>query len=64
MPVSAAAIPFQRFFEEQAPSVARFLTGMLGHHDAEECLQETFIAALGAYDRFDGRHPRAWVPGP
>ena len=61
MPVSATPVPFQRFFEEQAPSVARFLTGMLGHHDAEECLQETFIAALGAYDRFDGRHPRAWV---
>ena len=34
---------------------------MLGHHEAEECLQETFIAALRAYDRFDGEDPRAWV---
>lgn len=34
---------------------------MVGHHDAEDCFQETFIAALGAYDRMDGTHPRAWV---
>ena len=38
-----------------------FLRTMVGHHDAEDCFQETFIAALRAYDRMDGRHPRAWV---
>lgn len=53
--------PFQLFFREQAPAVAAFLRGLLGPDDAEECLQETFIAALGAYDRFDGANPRAWV---
>jgi RNA polymerase sigma factor (sigma-70 family) len=54
-------IPYPRFYSEQAPSVARFLTGMLGPDDAEECLQETFLAALRAFDRFDGRNPRAWI---
>lgn len=34
---------------------------MVGHHDAEDCFQETFIAAMRAYDHMDGAHPRAWV---
>jgi RNA polymerase sigma factor (sigma-70 family) len=34
---------------------------MVGYHDAEDCFQETLIAALRAYDRMDGAHPRAWV---
>lgn len=38
-----------------------FLRAMVGHHDAEDCFQETFIAAMRAYDQMDGRHPRAWV---
>lgn len=55
------AIPFQSFFSEQAPLVARFLAGMLPAHEVDECVQETFIAALRAYDRFDGENPRAWI---
>jgi RNA polymerase sigma factor (sigma-70 family) len=58
---SSLPLPFSRFFAEQSPAVAGFLRGMLDHHEAEECLQETFIAALRAYDRFDGENPRAWV---
>lgn len=38
-----------------------FLRAMVGHHDAEDCFQETFIAAMRAYEQMDGRHPRAWV---
>ena len=38
-----------------------FLRAMVGPNDAEDCFQETFIAALRAYERMDGRHPRAWV---
>ena len=38
-----------------------FLRAMVGHDDAEDCFQETFIAAMRAYDRMDGAHPRAWV---
>lgn len=30
-------------------------------HDAEDLVQETLARAHGAIDRFDGRHPRAWL---
>ncbi len=53
--------PFQRFLDEHRKAVLAFLRGMVGHHDAEDCFQETFIAAMRAYDQMDGRHPRAWV---
>ena len=39
----------------------RFLRGAVGANDAEECLQETFLAALRAYDGFDGANPRGWA---
>lgn len=61
MAVNGRQIPFQRFFREQAPAVDAFLRGMLPRDEVEECLQETFLAALRAYDRFDGASPRAWV---
>lgn len=54
-------VPFHRFFAEQAPSVLRFLRGSVGAQEAEECLQETFLAALRAYEGFDGANPRGWV---
>jgi RNA polymerase sigma factor (sigma-70 family) len=57
----AAQPPFQCLVTEHAGSVAGFLRGMLDPEDAEECAQETFVAALRAYDSFDGRHPRAWL---
>jgi RNA polymerase sigma factor (sigma-70 family) len=34
---------------------------MVGHHDAEDCLQETFLAALRAYPRAEPGNLRAWV---
>lgn len=37
------------------------LRALVGPSDAEDCFQETFIAALRGYRRMDGRHPRAWV---
>ena len=39
--------------------VARRLTG--NPQDAEDAVQETLIRAYRAIDRFDGRHPRAWL---
>ena len=39
--------------------VGRSLTG--SDTDAEDLVQETMILAFGAIDRFDGRHPRAWL---
>jgi RNA polymerase sigma factor (sigma-70 family) len=53
--------PFQRFLDEHRAAVLGFLRAMVGPSDADDCFQETFIAALRAYDRMDGRHPRAWV---
>lgn len=59
--VQPGPVPFSRFFAEQAPPVLRFLRGAVGSNDAEECLQETFLAALRAYDGFDGANPRGWA---
>ena len=53
--------PFQRFLDEHREPVLGFLRAMVGPHDADDCFQETFIAALRSYERMDGRHPRAWV---
>ena len=53
--------PFQRFLDDHREAVLGFLRAMVGPDDADDCFQETFIAALRAYDRMDGRHPRAWV---
>jgi RNA polymerase sigma-70 factor (ECF subfamily) len=39
--------------------VARSLTR--NHADAEDLVQDTLIRAYRAIDRFDGRHPRAWL---
>jgi RNA polymerase sigma factor (sigma-70 family) len=53
--------PFQRFLDEHREAVLSFLRAMVGPDEADDCFQETFIAALRAYDRMDGRFPRAWV---
>jgi len=39
--------------------VGRSLTR--NHADTEDLVQETLIRAYRAIDRFDGRHPRAWL---
>lgn len=39
--------------------VAMRLTG--NPHDAEDMVQETLLRAYRSIDRFDGRHPRAWL---
>lgn len=62
MPVQTPTVqPFSSFFSEQAPVVARLLAVLVPSAEVEELVQETFLAALTAYDRFDGRNPRAWV---
>ena len=42
--------------------VGRSLTR--NHADTEDLVQETIIRAYRAIDRFDGRHPRAWLKRP
>jgi len=34
---------------------------MVGPSDADDCFQETFMAALRSYETLDGKSPRAWV---
>jgi RNA polymerase sigma factor (sigma-70 family) len=53
--------PFQAFLDQHRAPVLAFLCAMVGPVEADDCFQETFLAALRAYDRFDGRNPRAWV---
>ena len=53
--------PFQSFLEEHRRPVLGFLRAMVGPDEADDCFQETFLAALRAYPRADGRNLRAWV---
>ena len=53
---------FRRYVVPELPvllRVARRLTG--NPADAEDLVQETVVRAYRAVDRFDGRHPRAWL---
>lgn len=53
--------PFQTFVDEHRTPVLGFLRAMVGPSDADDCFQETFIAAMRGYSRMDGRNPRAWI---
>src|SRR5688572_28644411 len=57
----ASRDPFQRFLDEHRAPVLAFLRSMVGPVDADDCFQETFMAALRAYETLDGDNPRAWV---
>ncbi|HUA73839.1 MAG TPA: sigma-70 family RNA polymerase sigma factor [Solirubrobacteraceae bacterium] len=54
--------PFQRFLDEQRDVVWRFLVAQVGAAEADDCFQETFVAALRAYPRLrPDSNLRAWV---
>jgi RNA polymerase sigma factor (sigma-70 family) len=54
--------PFQRFLDSHRDAVWRFLVSSVGRSEAEDCFQETFIAALRAYPRLrPDSNLRAWV---
>jgi RNA polymerase sigma factor (sigma-70 family) len=54
--------PFQRFLDAQRDAVWRFLVSSVGPVEAEDCFQETFVAALRAYPRLRAdSNLRAWV---
>jgi RNA polymerase sigma factor (sigma-70 family) len=54
--------PFQLAVDEHRDQLARFLAGTVGPDDAQDCLQETLIAALRAYPRLrTGSNVRAWL---
>jgi len=57
----ASREPFQAFLDEHRAPVLAFLRAMVGPVDADDCFQETFMAALRNYESQDGANPRAWV---
>lgn len=54
--------PFQVVLDSHRDVVWRFLVAAVGQQEAEDCFQETFLAALRAYPRLrDGSNLRAWL---
>lgn len=54
--------PFQTLLDEHAADVMAVLRGAVGRADAEDCFQETFLAALRAYPALaDARNLRGWL---
>lgn len=53
---------FQKFYEEHRAPVHRYLAASLTAVEAEDCFQETFLAALRAYPELNGdSNLRAWI---
>ncbi len=54
--------PFQKLLDEHAAEVIGVLRGAVGRNDAEDCFQETFLAALRAYPKLDdASNLRGWL---
>jgi RNA polymerase sigma factor (sigma-70 family) len=56
------APPFQTLLDTHGRDVHRFLIATVGRGDADDCYQDTWVAALRAYPRLrDSTNLRAWV---
>jgi RNA polymerase sigma factor (sigma-70 family) len=54
--------PFQTLLDEHAADVMGVLRGAVGRGDADDCFQETFLAALRAYPKLkDTSNLRSWL---
>jgi DNA-directed RNA polymerase specialized sigma24 family protein len=54
--------PFQALLHQHGHDVHRFLIATVGRADADDCYQETWLAALRAYPRLrDATNLRGWV---
>ncbi len=54
--------PFQKLMDQYGSDVLGFLVASVGPHDAEDCFQETFIAALRSYERLEhASNLRSWL---
>jgi RNA polymerase sigma factor (sigma-70 family) len=54
--------PFQRFLDAEREVVWRYLVSQVGTAEADDCFQDTFVAALRAYPRLrPDSNLRAWV---
>ncbi len=59
---SARNTSFRRLVEPEIEVLLRVaLTITANRADSEDLVQEALLRALKAIDRFDGRHPRAWL---
>ena len=58
----AAVPPFDELVASNRATVYRFLSVAVGPNDADDCFQETFLAALRAYPRVsDGDRLDRWI---
>lgn len=54
--------PFQTVLDEHSGAVMAILQGAVGRDAAEDCFQETFLAALRAYPKLnDASNLRGWL---
>jgi len=54
--------PFQALLDAHGRDVHRFLVASVGRIDADDCYQETWLAALRAYPRLrDASNLRGWI---
>jgi len=54
--------PFQTLLDAHGGDVHRFLIAMVGRLDADDCYQETWLAALRAYPNLrDASNLRSWI---
>jgi RNA polymerase sigma factor (sigma-70 family) len=54
--------PFQTLLDAHKDDVYRFLVSLVGRGEADDCFQETFLAALRAYPSLrDGSNLRSWL---
>lgn len=54
--------PFQSLLDQHAADVMAVLRGAVGRADADDCFQETFLAALRAYPKLnDASNLRGWL---
>lgn len=58
----ASLPPFQQLLDRHAEDVLGYLIAMVGPNEADDCFQETFLAALRAYPGLrDGRNLKGWL---
>jgi len=58
----SALPPFQILLDDHASDVMAVLRGAVGRSEAEDCFQETFLAALRAYPKLrDTSNLRGWL---
>lgn len=54
--------PFQKLIDAYGTDLHRFLIALVGRHDADDCYQETWLAALRAYPLLkDAANLRGWL---